>query len=109
MLGQRLADDLGQRHGAPGPRRLRRHPDPLVRRDLPLDPDRPAEEVDVGQPQRQQLGSTPRLEVFRETKADQFSVFLRLYNYVAFQGGRYPRSLSVVTGTGLAATGVTGF
>jgi hypothetical protein len=53
--------------------------------------------------------STPRLEVFRETKADTLSVFLRLYNYGAFTGGRYPKSIAVITGTGLAATGVTGF
>lgn len=42
-----------------------------------------------------------RSEAFRETKADQLSVLLRFYNYVAFTGGRYPKSFSVLSGTGL--------
>lgn len=40
-------------------------------------------------------------EAFRETYANQLSVLLRFYNYVAFTGGRYPKSFSVVSGTGL--------
>lgn len=44
---------------------------------------------------------TPRSEAFRETKADQLSVLLRFYNYVAFQGGRYPKSIALLTGVGL--------
>lgn len=45
---------------------------------------------------------TPRSEAFRETKADQLSVLLRFYNYAAFIGNRYPKSFSVIAGTGLA-------
>lgn len=44
-----------------------------------------------------------RSEAFRETYANQLSVLLRFYNYVAFTGGRYPKSISVIAGTGLAA------
>ncbi|MFD7774264.1 phage major capsid protein [Streptomyces sp. NPDC059753] len=46
---------------------------------------------------------TPRSETFRETKADQLSVLLRFYNYAALHSERYPKSLSVVSGTGLIA------
>lgn len=46
---------------------------------------------------------TPRAEAFRETKADQLSVLLRFYNYVALHSERYPKSISVVAGTGLVA------
>lgn len=45
--------------------------------------------------------SAPRAEVFRETLAAQGSVFVRLYQYLAFQGGRYPESIATVGGTGL--------
>lgn len=44
---------------------------------------------------------TQRSEAFRETKADQLSVLLRFYNYVAFQGGRFPKSIALLTGVGL--------
>ena len=44
---------------------------------------------------------TPRAESFRETKADQLSVLLRFYNYVALHSERYPKSISVISGTGL--------
>jgi len=44
----------------------------------------------------------PRAEAFRDTKADQLGVFLRVYNYVALQPARYPKAISVVSGTGLA-------
>jgi HK97 family phage major capsid protein len=44
---------------------------------------------------------TERAEAFRETKADQLSVLLRFYNYLAFIGGRYPKSFSIIAGTGL--------
>lgn len=44
---------------------------------------------------------TPRAEAFRETKADQLSVLLRFYNYAAIHSERYPKSLSVISGTGL--------
>lgn len=47
--------------------------------------------------------SAPKAEVFRETYADQGSVIVRLYEYLAFQGGRYPKAISVISGTGLAA------
>lgn len=46
---------------------------------------------------------TPRAEAFRETKADQLSVLLRFYNYAAIHSERYPKSLSVISGTGLIA------
>jgi HK97 family phage major capsid protein len=44
---------------------------------------------------------TVRAEAFRETKADSLSVFLRLYNYVAFTAGRYAPSVAIINGTGL--------
>jgi HK97 family phage major capsid protein len=44
-----------------------------------------------------------RAEAFAQTYANQMSVFVRLYNYVSFQAGRYAPSTSVVTGTGAAA------
>jgi HK97 family phage major capsid protein len=47
--------------------------------------------------------STPRSETFRETKADQLSVLLRFYAYCALHASRYPKSISVVSGTGLVA------
>jgi|GEM_PF-4316260 hypothetical protein len=42
--------------------------------------------------------STPRAEAFRETKSDQLSVSLRFPLRL-----RYPRSISVIGGTGLTA------
>jgi HK97 family phage major capsid protein len=44
---------------------------------------------------------TPRAEAFRETYANQLSVLLRFYNYAALHSERYPKSTSVVSGTGL--------
>jgi HK97 family phage major capsid protein len=46
---------------------------------------------------------TPKAEAFRETNAANLSVLLRFYNYAAIQGGRYPKSISTIGGTGLAA------
>lgn len=46
---------------------------------------------------------TPQAEAFRETKADQLSVLLRFYNYAAIHSERYPKSISVIAGTGLVA------
>ncbi|MFE6482401.1 phage major capsid protein [Streptomyces sp. NPDC057757] len=43
----------------------------------------------------------PQAEAFRETKAEQLSVLLRFYNYVALHASRYPKSISVISGTGL--------
>lgn len=43
----------------------------------------------------------PNAEAFRETKADQLSVLLRFYRYAAFTGSRYPKSIGVLSGTGL--------
>jgi HK97 family phage major capsid protein len=40
-------------------------------------------------------------EAFRETKADQLSVLLRVYNYAAFTSNRYAASVGVISGTGL--------
>ncbi|MFG1898687.1 phage major capsid protein [Micromonospora zamorensis] len=44
---------------------------------------------------------TPRSETFRETLARQLSVVLRFYNYAALHASRYPKSISVISGTGL--------
>ncbi len=44
---------------------------------------------------------TPQAEAFRETKADQLSVLLRFYNYAALHASRYPKAISVISGTGL--------
>jgi HK97 family phage major capsid protein len=44
---------------------------------------------------------TQRAEAFRETKADQLSVLFRLYNYAAIVTERFPKSIGLVTGTGL--------
>jgi HK97 family phage major capsid protein len=44
-----------------------------------------------------------RAEAFEQTYASNMSVFVRLYNYVGFIGNRYPKSISVVTGSGLSA------
>lgn len=46
---------------------------------------------------------TPRAEVFRETYANQGSVLVRMYNYVALASERYPKSVAVINGTGLVA------
>lgn len=43
----------------------------------------------------------PQAEAFRETKADTLSVLLRFYNYAALHASRYPKSISVIAGTGL--------
>jgi HK97 family phage major capsid protein len=45
--------------------------------------------------------SAPRAEAFREPLAAQLSVLLRVYQYVAIHSERYPKSLSVIGGTGL--------
>lgn len=42
-----------------------------------------------------------RSEAFRETKADQLSVLLRVYNYAALHASRLPKSISVLSGVGL--------
>ncbi|MCX4786469.1 phage major capsid protein [Streptomyces sp. NBC_01221] len=46
---------------------------------------------------------TPKAETFRETYAQNLSVLLRFYNYAALHSERYPKSISVVSGTGLVA------
>ncbi|MEI5036043.1 phage major capsid protein [Streptomyces sp. S1A(2023)] len=46
---------------------------------------------------------TPQAEAFRETKAEQLSVLLRFYNYAALHSERYPKSIAVISGTGLIA------
>lgn len=46
---------------------------------------------------------TPRAEAFRETYANQLSVLLRFYNYAALHSERYPKGISVISGTGLIA------
>lgn len=48
-----------------------------------------------------------KAEAFEQTYAQNLSLFLRLYQYVSFQGARYPQSFSVITGTGMVAP--TGF
>lgn len=42
-----------------------------------------------------------RAEAFQQTYAQNLSVFVRLYNYGSFQAGRYPGSISIITGAGL--------
>jgi hypothetical protein len=42
-----------------------------------------------------------KAEAFPQTYANQLSVFIRLYNYMSFQPGRYPKSISVIDGAGL--------
>lgn len=44
-----------------------------------------------------------RAETFQQTYANNLSVFIRLYNYASFQPARYPKSISVVTGSALSA------
>jgi HK97 family phage major capsid protein len=44
---------------------------------------------------------TLRSEAFRETKADQLSVLLRVYNYAALHASRLPKSISILSGVGL--------
>lgn len=46
----------------------------------------------------------PRAEAFREPLAANLSILLRFYNYVALHAGRYPKSISVVSGTGMINT-----
>lgn len=46
--------------------------------------------------------SSPKSETFRETYANQLSVLLRFYAYCAIHASRYPKSISVIGGTGLA-------
>jgi HK97 family phage major capsid protein len=41
-----------------------------------------------------------KAEAFQQTYANQMSVFVRLYNYVAFQPGRYAQSIALITGSG---------
>ena len=45
--------------------------------------------------------SNVRAEAFQQTYAQNLSVFIRLYNYFSFQAGRYPKSISLINGTGL--------
>lgn len=45
--------------------------------------------------------SAPKSETFRETYANQLSILLRFYSYVAIHASRYPKSISVISGTGL--------
>jgi hypothetical protein len=45
--------------------------------------------------------SNVRAEAFQQTYAQNLSVFVRLYNYFSFQAGRYPKSISLINGTGL--------
>lgn len=44
--------------------------------------------------------SVPRAEAFRDTKADSLSIYLRVYNYLAVLS-RFPKSISIISGTGL--------
>lgn len=46
---------------------------------------------------------TVRAEAFQQTYAQNMSLYVRLYNYISFQPGRYPQSISVIGGTGLTA------
>lgn len=42
-----------------------------------------------------------KAQAFEQTYANQLSLFLRLYNYMSFQPGRYPKAIGTITGTGL--------
>jgi HK97 family phage major capsid protein len=42
-----------------------------------------------------------RAQAFQETYASNMSVFVRLYNYAAFIGNRYPQGVGIVSGVGL--------
>jgi hypothetical protein len=53
--GERVGDDPGEQNGPPGPWRLRVRADLGPGRDLPLDSRRAAEEVDVLDPECEQL------------------------------------------------------
>jgi hypothetical protein len=44
-----------------------------------------------------------KAEAFPATFASNLSLFLRLYSYIALQPARYPKSFSVISGTGLVA------
>lgn len=44
-----------------------------------------------------------RAEAFQQTYAQNMSVLVRLYNYAAFQAGRYAQSIATITGTGAIA------
>jgi HK97 family phage major capsid protein len=44
-----------------------------------------------------------KAEAFEQTYANQLSLYLRLYQYVSFQAGRYAQSFSVINGNGLVA------
>jgi HK97 family phage major capsid protein len=44
-----------------------------------------------------------RTRVLFETDADTLSVRLQVWEYAAFLGGRYPKAIAKITGTGLAA------
>jgi HK97 family phage major capsid protein len=44
---------------------------------------------------------TPRSETFREPLAANLSVLLRFYNYTAIHTERYPKAISIISGTGL--------
>lgn len=46
---------------------------------------------------------TVRAEAFQQTYAQNMSLYVRLYNYISLQPGRYPQSISVIGGTGLVA------
>jgi len=43
-----------------------------------------------------------KAEAFQQTYAQNLSVFVRLYNYTSFQPARYPKSIAVIGGVGLA-------
>ncbi|MEY9873628.1 HK97 family phage major capsid protein [Streptacidiphilus sp. MAP12-33] len=42
-----------------------------------------------------------KLEAFQQTYAQNLSVFIRMYNYVAFIATRYPQSVAIISGSGL--------
>ncbi|MFD5519094.1 phage major capsid protein [Streptomyces sp. NPDC127066] len=48
--------------------------------------------------------SQPRFEVFPQTFAQNLSLLARAYNYLAFQAGRYPGAIQVLSGSGFKAT-----
>jgi hypothetical protein len=48
--------------------------------------------------------SQPKFEVFPQTYAQNLSLFARAYEYLSFQGARYPGAISIISGTGMSTT-----
>ncbi|TKA10805.1 phage major capsid protein [Actinacidiphila oryziradicis] len=49
--------------------------------------------------------SNIRCQAYEQTYANNLSLYVRLYNYVSFQAGRYPAGIAVISGIGLKTPG----